>query len=151
MWDGAKPIVMFVLMNPSVASQEFADPTLIKTGKYARAWGYGGQLVGNIHAYRMTESKRLVEAEDPVGPLNDAALLHMTRRAEMVVLAYGQPPTPLRNRAAAVLQLLQDHHRLAYLRLAKDGTPWHPLYLRDDLRPLDHRTQTIMNLPVDRI
>lgn len=49
---GHKPgaLVVFLLMNPSVAGVEHADPTLIKTGKYARAWGYGGQLVGNVHA-----------------------------------------------------------------------------------------------------
>ena len=138
-WDDTQPLVMFLLMNPSVAGLEFADPTLIKTGKYARAWGYGGQLIGNVHAYRITESKRLVEADDPVGPENDAALLSMAMRAEMVVLAYGKPPKSLRNRAPAVIQLLKDHHRrLAYLRLAKDGTPWHPLYLKDSLRPLNY-------------
>ena len=49
-WDTNRALVMFLLMNPSVAGVEHADPTLIKTGKYARAWGYGGQLVGNVHA-----------------------------------------------------------------------------------------------------
>ena len=80
-WETERPLVMFLMMNPSVAGPEHADPTLIKTGKYARAWGYGGQLVGNVHAYRVTDSGLLVEAEDPVGPKNDAALLRMARRA----------------------------------------------------------------------
>ena len=47
-WETGRPLVMFLMMNPSVAGPEHADPTLIKTGKYARAWGYGGQLVGNV-------------------------------------------------------------------------------------------------------
>lgn len=138
-WDDTKPMVMFLLMNPSVAGEEFADPTLVKTGKYARAWGYGGQLIGNVHAYRITDSKRLIEAEDPIGPENDEALLSMTAQAEMVVLAYGKPPKSLRNRAAEVVQLMKGHRRLAYLRLAMDGTPRHPLYLKDNLQPLDYR------------
>jgi hypothetical protein len=136
-WDVNKPLVMFLLMNPSVADLEFADPTLFKTGKYARAWGYGGQLVGNAHAYRATDKGRLLEVEDPVGSENDKALLAMAERADMVLLAYGQPPKSLRARGAAVTQLLSPHRRLAYLRLANDGTPCHPLYLADSLRPID--------------
>ena len=65
-----------------------------------------------------------------------------TPRAQMVVLAYGQPPKSLRNRAAAVVQLMKGHRRLTYLRLAMDGTPRHPLYLKDNLQPLDYREKT---------
>ena len=34
--------------NPSVACTDYSDPTLRKMGKFARAWGCGGQLVGNV-------------------------------------------------------------------------------------------------------
>jgi len=54
-WDKNTPLVLWLLMNPSVACTEFSDPTLRKTGKFARSWGYGGQLVGNVHAYRATD------------------------------------------------------------------------------------------------
>lgn len=131
-------MVMFLLMNPSVAGIEHADPTLIKCGKFARAWGYGGQLVGNVHAYRITDSNLLIHAEDPVGPENDASLLSMARRADMVVLAYGLPPKPLRLRAAKVVESLSGNVQLKYLRLTKDGTPGHPLYLPGRLVPLDY-------------
>jgi len=136
-WETGRPLVMFLMMNPSVAGPEHADPTLIKTGKYARAWGYGGQLVGNVHAYRVTDSGLLVEAEDPVGPKNDAVLLRMARRAAVVVLAFGLPPKPLRPRAATVIEMLRGTVPLKYLHKTKNGTPCHPLYLRGDLRPID--------------
>jgi hypothetical protein len=136
-WKKGRPLVMFLMMNPSVAGLDHADPTLIKTGKYARAWGYGGQLVGNVHAYRVTDRDRLVKAGDPVGPKNDATLLHMAKQAEIVVLAYGLPPKPLRPRAAIVVDILRDKFSLKYLALTKNGTPRHPLYLRGDLWPLD--------------
>ena len=65
---GHKPGVGDVLADePFGSGVEHADPTLIKTGKYARAWGYGGQLVGNVHAYRVTDSRRLVEADGRPG------------------------------------------------------------------------------------
>ncbi|MBS0506228.1 MAG: DUF1643 domain-containing protein [Proteobacteria bacterium] len=136
-WDARRASVMFLLMNPSVAGLEHADPTLIKTGKYARTWGYGGQWVGNVHAYRVTDSRRLIEAHDPVGPENDAALLRMARQTDRVVLAYGLPPKPLRARAAAVVGMLQEVAHLQYLQLTQNGTPSHPLYLKGSLLPRD--------------
>lgn len=137
-WDKDFPLVMFLMMNPSVAGVEHADPTLIRTGRYARAWGYGGQLVGNVHAYRLTDSKLLAGAVEPVGPKNDATLLHMAKKAEIVVLAYGLPPKPLRARAATVVEMLAATAKLKYLALTNDGTPKHPGRLARTLVPLDY-------------
>ncbi len=134
-WDPAKPLVLWLLMNPSVACEDYSDPTLRKTGNFARSWGYGGQLVGNVHAYRATAKERLLEVDDPVGPENDRMIPKMAARAKTVVLAYGQPPKALRQRGAEVVSLLSKHRGLCHLRLAKDGTPVHPLYLPADLRP----------------
>lgn len=137
-WDQSKPLVLWILMNPSVACLDYADPTLRKTGTFARTWGYGGQLIGNVHAYRATNKKRLLEVDDPVGPENDTAILHMAAEAETVVLAYGQPPKALRSRGAEVVALLRHHPGLCHLRLAQDGTPVHPLYLPSSLLPKPH-------------
>ena len=134
-WDTSKPLVMWLLMNPSVACTDYSDPTLRRTGTFARAWGYGGQLVGNIHAYRATDKSRLLEVADPVGPENDRMILQMAAEAKTVVLAYGQPPKAFRARSAKVVALLRHHPELCHLRLAQDGTPVHPLYLPRTLRP----------------
>jgi hypothetical protein len=137
-WDVSKPLVLWLLMNPSVACIDYSDPTLRKTGTFARTWGYGGQLVGNVHAYRATDKSRLLEVDDPVGPHNDRMILKMAAEAETVVLAYGQPPRALRSRGAQVVAMLGHHAGLCHLRLAKDGTPVHPLYLPASLRPIPH-------------
>jgi hypothetical protein len=107
-WDPAKPLVLWLLMNPSVACLDFSDPTLRKTGKFSRAWGYGGQLVGNVHAYRATDKHRLLEVADPVGPENDGAILAMAAAAKTVVLAYGQPPKALRDRGRTLTERLRS-------------------------------------------
>lgn len=143
-WNPAGPLVLWVLMNPSVACAAYSDPTLRKTGRFARAWGYGGQLVWNVHAYRATNKKELLEVSDPVGPENDQHIMAMAARAKTVVLAYGQPPKALRQRAFEVANKLIQHPELCHLRLAKDGTPMHPLYLPNALRPVPHR-QTARN------
>ena len=135
-WDPARSLVLWILKNPSVACTDYSDPTLRKTGKFSRVWGYGGQLVGNAHAYRATDKNRLLEVADPVGPENDRHILEMAAEAETIVLAYGQPPKALRARGQQSAALLSHHPNVCYLRLAQDGTPVHPLYLPETLRPL---------------
>jgi hypothetical protein len=121
---------MWILMNPSVACTDYSDPTLRKTGTFSRSWGFGGQLVGNVHAYRATDKKKLLEVGDPVGPENDTHILQMATSAKMVVLAYGKPPKRLQPRGRQVVELLRDHEALSYLRLLSDKeTPQHPLYI----------------------
>jgi len=138
-WDKTKPLVLWILMNPSVACLDYADPTLIKTGKFARSWGYGGQLVGNVHAYRATNKMGLLNVADPVGPKNDKSIMLMAELANTIVLAYGQPPKALKRRGQQVTKMLGNHPALCCLKLSKDGTPWHPLYLPSDLRPLPYK------------
>jgi hypothetical protein len=141
-WDTFKPLVLWVLMNPSVACTAYSDPTLRKTGKFTRDWGFGGQLVGNVHAYRATDKDKLLNVADPVGPENDEAILQMAAQAKTVVLAYGQPPKALRQRGREVESLLSHHPELCHLRLAQDGTPVHPLYLPEYLLPQAHNGRT---------
>ena len=139
-WDQSKPLVLWILMNPSVACLDYSDPTLRRTGQFARTWGYGGQLIGNVHAYRATNKKRLLEVDDPVGPDNDKSILQMASQAKTIILAYGQPPNKLKRRGQEVAELLVNHPGLSYLKMAKDGkTPIHPLYLPADLIPKSYR------------
>lgn len=140
-WDPSQPLVLWLLMNPSVACLDHSDPTLRRTGTFARSWGYGGQIVCNVHAYRATDKNRLLEVTDPVGPENDRTILEMATLATTVVLAYGKPPKALSRRGAEVCELLRHHKNLCHLRLSQDGTPVHPLYLPATLQPQAHRTQ----------
>jgi hypothetical protein len=142
-WDPLGKKVMFLLMNPSVAGIEHADPTLIRTGKYARRWGYGCQMIGNVHAYRVTDSKELLKVDDPIGPDNDAAIVWMASQCEEVVLGFGMPPgRPTQvitstQRSNRIVRLLRNAGaNLKYLALCKnDITPRHPLYLKGNLLP----------------
>ena len=134
-WDPSGPVVLWLMMNPSVACLEYSDPTLRRTGNFTRRWGYGGQLVGNVHAYRNTNKNRLLDVTDPVGPENDRMIMEMANEARIVILAYGQPPSSLRRRGDHVVNLLRRHPHLCHLRLARDGTPVHPLYLPANLEP----------------
>lgn len=141
-WDYAKPAAMFVLMNPSTATPEMDDPTVRNCRLYAERWGYGRLLIGNVCAYRLTDSKKLHLAPNPVGPLNDLHLLNMASEAALIVFAYGQIHKTLRERGPHVAKMFCDRghsHKMHVLKLCADGTPSHPLYKRADLEPTPWR------------
>jgi hypothetical protein len=131
--------VMFVMMNPSTADPLFDDPTVAKCRRFAVKWGYGSMYVGNTFAFRATDQSRLAEVDDPIGPDNDEHLLEMATDSARVIFAYGQPKHQrLKDRGIAVVRLLQERActQPYMLRLSKNGTPWHPLYLPEIVQPM---------------
>ena len=134
-WDYNRPAVMFVMLNPSTADAIQDDRTISRCIAFARQWGYGGLLVGNLFALRSTDPKALRRSDDPVGPLNDGALLDMAENAALVIAAWGAKGTFLR-RNEAVLRLLPMP--IYALKLTQDGHPNHPLYLPSDLKPFPY-------------
>ena len=114
---GHKPGVGDVLlMNPSVAGW-VRHPTLIKTGQYARAWGYGGQT--STPTVNGQPSAR--GGGRPGRPEKMQRLLHGAP-GRGVVLAYGLPPSRCA-RAAAVVQILRRAAPLQYPRDQNEVPP----------------------------
>jgi hypothetical protein len=136
---GDGPRVMFVMMNPSTADPGADDPTVAKCRRFAVKWGYASMYVGNTFAYRATDQGRLAEVDDPIGPDNDAHLCAMALDSALLVFAYGQPKhRRLKERGPIVAHMLREQGCIApkILRLSKNGTPCHPLYLPETLRPV---------------
>ena len=75
MLDRDKPVIAFVLLNPSTADEVKDDPTVAKCRRYAAGWGYGEVIVLNAFAYRATDPKNMRAHPDPIGPDNDATIL----------------------------------------------------------------------------
>lgn len=131
-WDESKPLVLFIGLNPSKADAEDDDNTSRVCINYAKRWGYGGLLLGNLFAVRSTDQAGLFKAEDPVGPRNDNALAELQNQAALVVCAWsGSGHYQARDRA--VLGTLRDPHCLVRL---KSGHPGHPLYKSGALQPI---------------
>lgn len=131
-WDEEKPLVLFVCLNPSTAVAEIDDPTSRVCMNYARRWGYGGLLLGNLFAYRATDPAVLYQAANPVGPENDAWLLKLQNEADLVVCAWGNGGG-YQNRDQTVLAFLKKPHCLVKLA---NGRPGHPLYKSAQMKPL---------------
>jgi hypothetical protein len=138
-WDGelepaaASRFVMFVGLNPSTADAYADDATIRKCVSLAESWGYRAFCMANLFAFRATDPRGMIRAEDPVGPLADFTLRHIARRASLIVACWGTKGTHL-GRDRAVCDILAPFG-LQAIRLTKDGHPEHPLYLPLALRP----------------
>ena len=137
MWNENLPGVMFLMMNPSTADLQKNDPTVAKCMRLAVRWGYGRLYVGNVCAYRATDKRNLLFVDDPVGAENHASLLAMAGHVGRIVVAHGKLPTGLQQHAVRACVALQEAgHSLHVLKLSEtDGTPWHPLYIKEDQVP----------------
>ncbi|SPH19711.1 hypothetical protein ASD8599_00447 [Ascidiaceihabitans donghaensis] len=128
-WDTSGRKVLFVMLNPSTATEVQNDPTVERCERRARTLGFGAFQVTNIFAWRDTDPKGMKAAADPVGPHNDAAILDGAAWADDVIAAWGTHGAHLA-RGAAVETLLRSTNRpLFHLGLSKAGHPKHPLYL----------------------
>ncbi len=141
-WDPARPLAMFALMNPSGASIDFGDSTLLRTGWFARRWGYGGQLIANACAWRRTDNEDLLAVPDPAGPQNLHWVCRLAAQAQLVVIGHGQLPAKLQHHADGMVAALRAAgHDLHVFGLSKAGVPVHPLArgkhrLSDETKPI---------------
>lgn len=128
-WDDQGGKVLFVMLNPSTATEVQNDPTVERCERRARTLGFGGFRVINIFAWRDTDPRNMKAATDPIGPHNDATILEGANWADSVIAAWGTHGAHL-NRGADVAGLLgANGQQLFHLGLSKHGHPKHPLYL----------------------
>lgn len=128
-WDAAGRRALFIMLNPSTATEVQNDPTVERCERRARTLGFGSFRVTNIFAWRDTDPRAMRAAMDPVGAENDSAIRDSLPWADQVIAAWGSHGDHLA-RGAAVARLLSDtggavHH----LGLTKAGHPKHPLYI----------------------
>lgn len=124
-WDIGKPTIAFIMLNPSTADATTNDPTVRRCIDYAKRWGYGTLLVGNIFALRSTEPQQLYEHAEPIGPENDEHLRLIHGEAKRTVAAWGANGT-FGDRGETVAQMLDGN--LHAFDTTKEGQPIHPLY-----------------------
>ena len=131
---------LFVMLNPSTATEEKFDPSVRRCLDYATRWGYGRLYVGNFGAYRSTSPEVFRAQKDPYGPDNDAVLDLLVRKSAYVVVAWGGNALELDPaRASALAERLAKSVRVFALKRNKDGSPVHPLYQPKLITPVEFR------------
>lgn len=126
------------MLNPSYATHERSDNTVSRCCGWAKDWGYRWLVVTNLFALRSPYPTALRRSPNPVGRLNDAAILAAVRHTHMTLLAWGNDGMYL-GRSKQVLSMIEAAGllpRLHYLQLTKFGHPHHPRGLRADLSPV---------------
>lgn len=128
-WNDQRPLLMFLMLNPSTADEQSNDATVERCQRRSLAWSYGGLVVCNIFAFRATDPGEMKKAPDPVGPVNDRAILAEAKRADTVLCAWGTHGA-FRDRDLAVTRMLRDAGIELYcLEHTQGGHPRHPLYI----------------------
>ena len=128
-WSESRGKVLFIMLNPSTADDKKDDKTITRCINFAKDWGYGGLMVGNLFAYRTTYPKELFKTKYPEGKDNLKNIKEMIIDADLVICAWG-------NNQGAPPQYLRELSELYYLKLLNDGkTPGHPLRLEKCTMP----------------
>ena len=139
---GLASCCVFLLLNPSTATEVMDDPTIRRCIDFARRWGYAELTILNAYALRSTDPKglwlgpdKVPHGLDPVGPGNDATIAAEVARPGVgaVVCGWGKHARPDRIRRLAEMLAGQPH--IGALATNKDGSPAHPLYLPAGLEP----------------
>lgn len=134
-WNGAGRRALFIMLNPSTATELQNDPTVERCERRARTLGFGSFTVINIFAFRATDPRKMRAAKDPVGPENDKAILQALDTADQVICAWGTHGQHL-DRAHTIEQLLRARNiALFILELTAGGQPKHPLYISYQKQP----------------
>ncbi|HEV2256526.1 MAG TPA: DUF1643 domain-containing protein, partial [Streptosporangiaceae bacterium] len=132
-WDVLRPVMGFIMLNPSTADAFRPDPTITRCAGFADREGCGGIDVVNLFALRATDPRKLAGHPDPAGPANDDFLADLARLAEGPVVAAWGAHAAAGARARAVAELFARLGvPLRCLGTTKAGAPRHPLYVRGD-------------------
>jgi hypothetical protein len=136
-WDFTLPVVNYLMLNPSTATEKQNDPTLARCESRARNWSYGSMVITNLFAYRATDPKDMKRQADPVGPENMNQIREAANEADLIICGWGQHGRHLSQDAWAIKQLgMIDLPAKVHALRITNGVPWHPLYLSYELKPI---------------
>lgn len=130
-WDDTLPVMVWIMLNPSIADHTHNDPTILACMDFARRNGCGGIVVVNLYAFRSSQPKVMMAAEQPVGPQNHIYLeralrLVRDRPGSLAVCGWGRGD--FNYMALGVRRHAQDAGvPLHCFGVTKDGHPKHPL------------------------
>ena len=134
-WDEEAKKLHFVMLNPSTATEIQNDPTVERCERRARTLNFGAFRVTNIFAWRETDPKKMKCATEPIGLLNDEAIIRGCNWGDCTIAAWGNHGIYL-NRGFDVMELLGKCDKpIFHLGISKTGQPKHPLYISYEILP----------------
>lgn len=127
-WDNNKPMVMFIGLNPSIASESQNDPTVKKVAMISKNNGFGGFYMMNCFPYISTNPNDLKVYGNIA--YNDHWLYQAERECKEVVFAWGN--FKIVKDIGRDIELTAMFPNAKALHINKNGSPKHPLYCKSN-------------------
>lgn len=134
-WDDDLPRLVYIMLNPSKATEQQNDPTIERCERRARVLGYGGFRACNLFALRETDPHAMRQHPAPEGPENRDALRAAIAWADDILCAWGVHGAHQGQGPRIEAWLRGQDVALMCFGLTKDGHPKHPLYLPYRMSP----------------
>lgn len=136
----SRPLLPVIGLNPSEATELEDDPTIRRVRRFALDLGFAGVCMLNVAARRSPDPRRMLAADDPIGPGNTPAFLAAAARLPLVppMMVLGAWGTKGSHSAlAAQVAAIRERFgaTLHAFGLTANGQPLHPLYLPASARP----------------
>ena len=143
-WNRHAGIILFVMLNPSSATETRNDPTIGRCHSFAMALNggrRGGYEICNLFSFVTHDRKQLASAiERNRSRENDRHLADACGRAARLICAWGGSGAEdhVRKRAEEAIKVIRSSFSgpLECLAINRNGTPRHPLYLPANTRPM---------------
>ena len=130
-WDNSKGLLLYIMLNPSVADEIKDDPTIRRLINFTKKFDYGGFLVGNIFT-KITPNPKDIDRSKGISDKNFEELFKLIYKVDLIVYAWGntvEEPQPLKE---LVLSPKCFGKNL-------NGTPKHPLYIPKNSKLIAYR------------
>lgn len=134
-WDSNRRRLLYVMLNPSKATELANDPTIERCERRAIRLGYGSFRVVNLFALRETSPLKLKKSRSPEGPENLSQIQAALHWTDEVLAAWGVHGAHRAQGARYEALLRKSGKPLQTLGTTRDGHPRHPLYIAYDVRP----------------
>lgn len=135
-WEPEGRRLLYIMLNPSKATELANDPTIERCERRARALGFGAFRAVNLFALRETSPERLKAAPLPEGTENMAYIAEGVAWADAVLAAWGVHGAHMGKGDAVCAALAGAGKTLLCLGHTRAGHPRHPLYVSYGTRPI---------------
>jgi hypothetical protein len=126
-WDKSKPILGYLLLNPSTANEDDDDPTSRFLKAFAESKGFGSIIIVNVISFIEHKSEVLDIYDYRSDPKNLRYIRRMLRQSDQVVVGRGKKGKRVASRLRYLLN--NYHEKLHYFRDNKDKSPTQPTYM----------------------
>ena len=134
-WDKSKPLVMFIGLNPSIANEDYNDPTITRICSIAKNNDFGGVYMMNCFPFVSTDPDNLYDCSGWIE--NEKRLKDIASKCKEVVFAWGNFKIVPKLGVDYILSNIFPNAKA--LHINKNGSPKHPLYCKSDSKLINFK------------